>query len=390
MSENLSGDIFDFDENLRIVGTAHISKKSIETVLSQIEEWCPEIIAVELCESRLKALKEPEKLESETLLKIVKDGKAPMVILQSALAAEQRRMGLTTGEKPGAELLAAVNAAEENGIKFELIDRDVATTLRRAWKKMKFMEKWKVLYAMLWAEEDEEIEIDELLEDSDMLSNMLEEARKIAPGAGYTLIDERDIYLSEKIRQIRTEGKILAVVGAGHVNGIKKNLMKERNDSKEILHQLDRIPNKARWPRIIMLLVPLIIFSAIGWLAYNGQMSEIQEIAKTWLILNMAFAGLGIIIARGHPLSVIVGALASPVTSLNPTLAAGWFAGYTQFKMVPPTGKDAQDFLKLDDMSLFWKNNVGKILLVTTFGNLGSSLGAWIGTVGIIGLVLSL
>lgn len=390
MSENLSGDIFDFDENLRIVGTAHISKKSIETVLSQIEEWCPEIIAVELCESRLKALKEPEKLESETLLKIVKDGKAPMVILQSALAAEQRRMGLTTGEKPGAELLAAVNAAEENGIKFELIDRDVATTLRRAWKKMKFMEKWKVLYAMLWAEEDEEIEIDELLEDSDMLSNMLEEARKIAPGAGYTLIDERDIYLSEKIRQIRTEGKILAVVGAGHVDGIKKNLMKERNDSKEILHQLDRIPNKARWPRIIMLLVPLIIFSAIGWLAYNGQMSEIQEIAKTWLILNMAFAGLGIIIARGHPLSVIVGALASPVTSLNPTLAAGWFAGYTQFKMVPPTGKDAQDFLKLDDMSLFWKNNVGKILLVTTFGNLGSSLGAWIGTVGIIGLVLSL
>ena len=390
MSENLSGDIFDFDENLRIVGTAHISKKSIETVLSQIEEWCPEIIAVELCESRLKALKEPEKLESETLLKIVKDGKAPMVILQSALAAEQRRMGLTTGEKPGAELLAAVNAAEENGIKFELIDRDVATTLRRAWKKMKFMEKWKVLYAMLWAEEDEEIEIDELLEDSDMLSNMLEEARKIAPGAGYTLIDERDIYLSEKIRQIRTEGKILAVVGAGHVNGIKKNLMKERKDSNEILHQLDRIPNKARWPRIIMLLVPLIIFSAIGWLAYNGQMSEIQEIAKTWLILNMAFAGLGIIIARGHPLSVIVGALASPFTSLNPTLAAGWFAGYTQFKMVPPTGKDAQDFLKLDDMSLFWKNNVGKILLVTTFGNLGSSLGAWIGTVGIIGLVLSL
>ena len=142
MSENLSGDIFDFDENLRIVGTAHISKKSIETVLSQIEEWCPEIIAVELCESRLKALKEPEKLESETLLKIVKDGKAPMVILQSALAAEQRRMGLTTGEKPGAELLAAVNAAEENGIKFELIDRDVATTLRRAWKKMKFREKF--------------------------------------------------------------------------------------------------------------------------------------------------------------------------------------------------------------------------------------------------------
>ena len=390
MSENISGDVFDFDENLRIIGTAHISKKSIETVLTEIDSWNPDIIAVELCESRLRALKEPEKLESETLLEIVKEGKAPMVILQSALAAEQRRMGLTTGEKPGAELLAAVNAAEEREIPVELVDRDVVITLRRAWKKMGFREKWKVLYAMLWAEDDEEIPIDELLEDSDMLSNMLEEARSIAPGAGYALIDERDIYLSEKIRQIRHKGRVLVVVGAGHVNGIKENLKKDKSESDKIINELNKTPTRSKWPKIIMLLIPILIFSAIGWLAYKGEIAAIQEIAKTWLLLNMAFAGLGIIIARGHPLSVVVGALASPFTSLNPTLAAGWFAGYTQFKMSPPTGKDAQDFLKLDDLSLFWKNNVGKILLVTTFGNLGSSLGAWIGTAGIIGLVVGL
>ena len=241
---------------------------------------------------------------------------------------------------------------------------------------------------MLWAEDDEEIPIDELLEDSDMLSNMLEEARSIAPGAGYALIDERDIYLSEKIRQIRHKGRVLVVVGAGHVNGINENLNKEKNDSEKIINELNESPTKSKWPKIVMLLIPILIFSAVGWLAYNGEIAAIQEIAKTWLLLNMAFAGLGIIIARGHPLSVVVGALASPFTSLNPTLAAGWFAGYTQFKMSPPTGKDAQDFLKLDDLSLFWKNNVGKILLVTTFGNLGSSLGAWIGTAGIIGLVV--
>ena len=390
MSENISGDVFDFDENLRIIGTAHISKKSIETVLTEIDAWQPDIVAVELCESRLKSLKEPERLESETLLEIVKEGKAPMVILQSALAAEQRRMGLTTGERPGAELLAAVNAAEERDIPVELVDRDVVITLRRAWKKMGFREKWNVLYAMLWAEEDEEIPIDELLEDSDMLSNMLEEARDIAPGAGYTLIDERDIYLSERIRQIRHKGRVLAIVGAGHVNGINENLNKEESNSEKIINELNETPEKSKWPKIIMLLIPILIFSAIGWLAYNGEIAAIQEVAKTWLILNMAFAGLGIIIARGHPLSVIVGSLASPFTSLNPTLAAGWFAGYTQFKMSTPTGKDAQDFLKLDDLSLLWKNNVGKILLVTTFGNIGSSLGAWIGTAGIIGLVVGL
>jgi len=389
MSNNISDDVFDIDENLRIIGTAHISKKSVETVQRQIKEWNPEVVAVELCPSRLKSLKEPESLESEMLLKIIKEGRAPMVILQSALAAEQRRMGLTTGEKPGAELLAAINTAEELDIPIELIDRDVIITLRRAWAKMKLREKWKVMYAMLWSEE-EEIAIDELLEDSDMLSNMLEEARKIAPGAGKALIDERDIYLTERLRQVRPKGRVLAIVGAGHVKGIMHNLEQESVDSNAILRGLDQAPTKAKWPKALMLIVPLIIFSAIGWLAYNGEFSAVQEAARTWLILNVLFAGVAILIAGGHPLSALVGALASPITSLNPTIAAGWFAGYTQFKIAPPTGKDAQDFLAMDKMSLFWKNNVGKVLLVTLFGNVGSTLGAWFGTVGIIGLVLGL
>ena len=89
MPETKSRDVFDFDDNLRIVGTAHISKKSIETVLAEIKDWQPDVIAVELCESRLKALKEPEKLESETLLEIVKKGKAPMVILQLLIVLHQ-------------------------------------------------------------------------------------------------------------------------------------------------------------------------------------------------------------------------------------------------------------------------------------------------------------
>jgi len=156
MAENLPSDVHEIDHNLRIIGTAHISKKSIATVELQIKEWVPDIVAVELCKSRLKSLKEPDSLESETLLKIINDGKAPMVLLQSALSAEQRRMGLTTGEKPGAELLAAVKASEDNDIPIELIDRDVIITLRRAWAKMKFVEKCKVMYAMLWSEDDDE------------------------------------------------------------------------------------------------------------------------------------------------------------------------------------------------------------------------------------------
>ena len=390
MADDNSSDVFEVDDNLKIIGTAHISKKSINTVKEQIKDWQPDIVAIELCDSRLKSLKEPGTLESETLLKIINDGKAPMVLLQSALSAEQRRMGLTTGEKPGAELLAAVNTAEEHNIPIELIDRDVIITLRRAWSKMKLTEKWKVMYAMLWSEDDDEIEIDDLLEDSDMLSNMLEEARKIAPGAGIALIDERDVFLSEKIRQMRGNGKILAVVGAGHVKGIIRNLEKDESESIKIIENLNQVPKKSRWPKVIMLIVPLILFSAIGWLAYNGEFVAVRDAAKTWIIMNMIFAAIGIMLARGHPLSVIVGAIASPITSLNPTIAAGWFAGYTQFKISPPTGKDAKDFLAMDQMSIFWKNKVGKVLLVTVFGNLGSTVGAWLGAATIVSVIIGM
>jgi len=390
MADDNSSDVFEVDDNLKIIGTAHISKKSINTVKEQIKDWQPDIVAIELCDSRLKSLKEPGTLESETLLKIINDGKAPMVLFQSALSAEQRRMGLTTGEKPGAELLAAVNTAEEHNIPIELIDRDVIITLRRAWSKMKLTEKWKVMYAMLWSEDDDEIEIDDLLEDSDMLSNMLEEARKIAPGAGIALIDERDVFLSEKIRQMRGNGKILAVVGAGHVKGIIRNLEKDESGSIKIIENLNQVPKKSRWPKVIMLIVPLILFSAIGWLAYNGEFVAVRDAAKTWIIMNMIFAAIGIMLARGHPLSVIVGAIASPITSLNPTIAAGWFAGYTQFKISPPTGKDAKDFLAMDQMSIFWKNKVGKVLLVTVFGNLGSTVGAWLGAATIVSVIIGM
>jgi pheromone shutdown protein TraB len=153
---------------------------------------------------------------------------------------------------------------------------------------------------------------------------------------------------------------------------------------------LNQVPKKSRWPKVIMLIVPLILFSAIGWLAYNGEFVAVRDAAKTWIIMNMIFAAIGIMLARGHPLSVIVGAIASPITSLNPTIAAGWFAGYTQFKISPPTGKDAKDFLAMDQMSIFWKNKVGKVLLVTVFGNLGSTVGAWLGAATIVSVIIGM
>ncbi len=380
--------IVEIDDGLRILGTAHVSSESVELVRSQIEDWEPDLVAVELCPSRMSALTEPESLDSEDLLKIIKEGRSAMILLQSALAAQQRRMGISSGERPGAELLAAVNAAEESDIQVEMIDRDVVITLRRAWRKMGFVEKWRVLNALLWEEDDEEVSIDEVLGDSDLLSSMMEEAREIAPRAGEVLIDERDSFLAGRIQQIRGKGKVLAVIGAGHLSGVVQNLGEPAIETTSRLAELSEEPPKSVWPIALMAAIPVFLLGAVGWMAYNGEMEDLKQTAQTWLILNALLAGLGVLIARGHPLSILVGAVASPITSLNPTLAAGWFAGYTQLKVASPTGKDAQDFLKLDETSLFWKNRVGRVLLVTALGNVGSMVGAWLAGASILGMLI--
>tara|TARA_Y100000768_G_scaffold41253_2_gene27075 strand:+ start:735 stop:1895 length:1161 start_codon:yes stop_codon:yes gene_type:complete len=384
----INGNIVEVDENLRILGTAHVSSESVELVRNQIEEWKPELVAVELCPSRMAALTEPETLDSEDLLKIIKEGRSAMILLQSALAAQQRKMGLSSGEKPGAELLAAVNAAEDADIPVEMIDRDVVITLRRAWRKMGFFEKWRILNALLWEEEEDSVPIEEVLGDSDLLSSMMEEAREVAPRAGEVLIDERDTFLAGRIQQIRGKGRILAVIGAGHLSGVVNNLGEPAIETTSRLAELAEEPTRSVWPKIVVTAIPILLLGAVGWMAYNGEIDELKQTAQTWLLLNAIVAGLGVLIARGHPLSILVGALASPITSLNPTLAAGWFAGYTQLKVASPTGKDAQDFLKLDEASLFWKNRVGKVLLVTALGNVGSMVGAWLAGGAILGQLI--
>jgi pheromone shutdown-related protein TraB len=302
-----------------------------------------------------------------------------MIILQSALSVQQRKMGIDSGEKPGAELLEAINLAEELEIPVELIDRDVVITLRRAWHKMGFREKIRVITSLLDDQEEDDFDLEELLEDSDLLSSMMEDVYKIAPNAGHVLIDERDLFLTGRIQQIRGKGKILAVVGAGHISGIQENLKKSTIESTSKLSELREQPKKPNWPKYLMLAIPIFLIMAVIWSGIKGDFNTVWDSALIWLALNSALTGLGVIIARGHPLSVIAGALASPITSLNPSLAAGWFAGYTQLKVSPPTGKDAGDFLDFPSFyGMFFKNKVGRVIMVTSLGNLGSTAGTFL------------
>ena len=207
--------VVDIGDDLRLLGTAHISKASADAARREVAEYEPDIVAIELCKSRLDALTQPERFDNETLGKVLREGKAPLVLFQSMLAVEQRRMGLAEGEKPGTDLLAAMQAAGETQKEVALVDRDIQTTMRRAWRKMRFREKWRVMSALLFQEEEEEeIQVDDLLENTDLITELMGELRDVAPAAGEVLIDERDEFLASSIQQLRPQGKVLAVIGA--------------------------------------------------------------------------------------------------------------------------------------------------------------------------------
>ena len=383
--------LVEINSNLRILGTAHISSTSVAQVREQIEIYKPDVVAVELCKSRYDSLLSGRRLDKEGLLKVIKEGKAPLVLLQSMLAAEQRKLGLDEGEQPGAELLAAVELAQERNLEVQLIDRDIQVTLKRAWNKMKFREKMKILYSLLGEEEEseDELQLDEILENRDILSDLMQELKEFSPGAGEVLIDERDAYLSQKILSIDKEKKTLAVIGAGHLSGVE-TAVKSRYDSDLSLSEnsigmLEELPKRSLFSRVFPWLIPVLFFGMLYYAISNGDNVDVIELFTIWTLTNAVFAAIGCIIARGHVLAVITAALASPITSLNPLLAAGWFAGYVQLKVAEPTAEDLQNFLKLESYGSFWSNKAGKVLLVTALTNLGSMLGAWFAAAGLIG-----
>ena len=382
-----SSPYIDISPTLRLLGTAHVATTSVEAVKEQIETYQPKIVGVELCKTRHDALVEGRRLDKEGLRRVIKEGKAPMVLMQAMLSAEQRRLGLNEGQEPGAELLAAVETAKEAGIEVALVDRDIQVTMRRAWKKMKWRERFRLLFSLFGDDEelDEDFDLDELLTDSDLLSTMMEDLKEFSQGAGEALIDERDRYIAEKIMQSKTEEKMLVVVGAGHLKGIERALNPYNPLSTEEFESISTVPKKGIVGKVLPFAIPLIVMALVGFALFNNNEVDYVKMLTVWTLFNAIFAAIGCILARGHPLAILTAALASPITSLNPALAAGWFAGYVQLRISEPTTEDLQQFLKGTSIGGFWSNRAGRVLLVTALTNLGSMLGAWFAAAGFIG-----
>jgi pheromone shutdown-related protein TraB len=382
-------------DNIILIGTAHISEESVNEVRKAIETYKPDIVAVELCQRRFETISKKDKWENTPVTALIRSNNAYFMLAQTFLSSIQRRMGEEYGVEPGSEMIAAMQEAEKYNIKVALVDRDITVTLKRAWRAMGIREKFRVVWEFLKAmigydeEELEELDLKELMK-QDVLSSMMEEFSKIAPSAAKVLITERDLYIAQKIFEESKKGKVVAVVGAGHVNGIKKHL--EKQELHANLQELEQIPKKRlSLVKVVEVAIPVIFFAVIGWIIYSTGVDpwdKIKDIFLIWFLVHGILAGVGVAIARGHPLSILTAFLAAPFTSLEPFFAPGWFAGLVEAKLRKPLIKDFQELSKIERVRDFLKNKVIRLLMVVALANLGSIIGTivalpWILSLGL-------
>ncbi|MGF3585315.1 MAG: TraB/GumN family protein [Thermoplasmatota archaeon] len=383
-------------DNIVLVGTAHVSKDSVNEVRSVIEEYKPDVVAVELCEKRYDTLVNKDKWENTPVTALIRENRAYIVLAQTFLASIQRRLGKEYGVEPGSEMIAAIDEAKKKNLRVALIDRDISVTLKRAWRKMGFREKtrlaWEFMKALVGYDEEEleDIDLKELMKE-DVISAMMKEFGEIAPGVTDVLIHERDEYIAKKILDESKNGKVVAVVGAGHLNGIKECL--EKKELKVDLKNLETVPKKLiSLSKVIAVAIPTIFFGIIIWLIITrgpNAFNQIGNIFLLWFLIHGALSALGAAIAMGHPLSIATAFLAATFTSLEPFFAPGWFAGLVEAKLRPPRIKDFQEISKIEGLRDFWRNKVIRLLMLVALANLGSMIGTFIAVPLILSIGLS-
>jgi pheromone shutdown-related protein TraB len=364
------------DKDVILIGTAHVSRESAELVSKVIEEENPDTVCVELCQSRYQAITQKNKWQDTDLIKVIKEKKAFLLLSNLMLASFQKRIGERLGIKPGEEMLRAIQVAEEVGASVHLADRDIRTTLSRAWRLMGFWARIKLLVQLVasMGETDTITEQDiEEMKKKDVLEALLAEIGEVLPGLRRILIDERDQYLAYKIRTAPGE-KIVAVVGAGHVPGIRKYW----NDPVDV-DILEQIPPKGKLVASLKWGVPAVVVGLIILGFFFAGASVGTHMIKWWVLANGVLAGIGAVMALAHPLTVVSAVVAAPLTSLNPMIAAGWVAGLVEVLLGKPKVKDFERLPEdISSIRGFWKNKITRILLVVIFTNLGSSLGTFV------------
>jgi pheromone shutdown-related protein TraB len=382
MNNNQHSDLKHLNINgkeILLLGTAHISQNSVDAVRELIPKEKPDVVCIELDAQRFKSLKQKTRWESLNIIQVIKKGQLPYLMANLALSSFQKRMGLQTGVQPGAEMAAAAESAEAENICVELIDRDIRTTLLRAWRKTGLWKKL-TLFASLLASifEKQEINEEELrkLRETDALSAMLKEMGDMLPSVKRILVDERDLYMADKIRNAPGE-KILAVLGAAHIPGITRILTEGFPDRD--MEELSSIPPKSLTSKAIPWVFPFLVVALFVFGFLGGNWDKAQEAALAWILANGLLSSIGTLVAFGHPLTIASAFVAAPITSLNPMIGAGFVTALVQSFVVAPTVKDMERIS--DDMTTvkgWWRNRMTRVMLVFFFSSLGSTIGTFV------------
>lgn len=376
-------------DNIYLVGTAHVSEKSILEVEEAIERYAPDVVAVELDERRFKALQQPEdEKKNVEIRQLLKGNNLMIFLLQFMLAYVQRKVGSDVGVKPGAEMLAAIEIARKKGIAIALIDRDIGVTLGRFWAKMTLREKFRMFYSLVLAMMGfgtDKIDLEEITKE-DVIADLMEELRKFTPSAATVLVDERDAYLAHNLIEIGKTKRVLGVVGAGHREGIRKYI--EHPETVPPIHTLVEIPKKRRLPivQILSALVVLSVVAVLGLLLLSGKsLVEIGEALLVLFIVQGVLSGLFVALVGGHWKSIATAFGLAWYGFLNPVLAIGWLAGVVEATQRPPTMHDLNTIMGNDDDGVIqmlrgmMKNRLFKAVLVAAMANIGSTLGTFVG-----------
>ncbi len=365
-----------------LIGTAHISAQSVEEVKTAVEKEMPDCVAIELDDERLKTMTEDDSWKNLDIISVLKKNQGFVLMANLILASFQKKMGSNVGVKPGEDMRAAYEKAKELGIKTQMVDRPVKVTLKRAWAKNSFIGKMKLLSIMIASIFDtEEVSSDQIesLKNSSEMDNMMSELSSYLPAVKKVLIDERDLYLASHIYSCEGN-KVLAVLGAGHIPGViaHLNAIAEGKESANT-DEISEVPEKKLSSKIIGWIIPVIIIALIALGFYFGGKKNGWNMMGSWVIWNSVLAGLGAIIAAGHPLTILVSAISAPFTSLCPLVGCGMVAGVVQAVVKKPKVADLEAIhIDCNSIKGFYKNRILRVLLVFVLSSLGSSLGTFV------------
>ena len=379
---------------ITLIGTAHVSKESIEEVTQTIKTLTPDCVAIELDEKRADSIQNAERYSQLDIIKVLKRHEGFLLLANLILSSFQRRMGLNVGVKPGDEMLAAINTANQMNISSVMVDRPIQITLKRAWAKNSFWGKCK-LFALLISSAFSKEEVDpaeiENLKNSSEMDSMMEELAKEMPVIKKVLIDERDEYLASKIWDAKGEN-IVAVLGAGHLPGVEKHLQKlAAGEKNSDVDEISAIPPKSVLSKIAAWIIPALIIGLIAaGFVYGGRKAGAQ-LLTTWFLWNAIPAALLSIIALAHPITILVAFVAAPFTSLCPFIGIGFCTAIVQALVCKPKVSDMESLQDdVGSIKTFYKNRILRVLLVFILSTLGSALGTFAGGSNVIAKLLSI